>query len=564
VVFKHCAPCHRPGEVAPFPLLSYEDARKRARQIAEVTAARQMPPWMPVEGFGTFVGERRLSAHEIDLISRWAEAGAPEGDPAETPGPPEFVTGWQLGEPDLVAAMPEPFLLPAEGLDVYRNVVLAHSLDQPRFVRAIEFRPGDTSAVHHTFVLVDPGKTSRRLDEAAPGAGYPGMDPGGGAQSPGGHFISWQPGKIPNPGRDGFAWRLSPGMDIVAQLHLRPTGKPENVQVRVGFYFTDSPPTHTPYKIVLATKEIDIPAGSPETVIENRYILPVDAFVLGVVPHAHYLAKQLHGFATLPDGSTRWIIRIDDWDFDWQGDYQLANPLPLPKGSVITQRFTYDNSADNPQNPNSPPVRVTYGTQSTDEMAELWLQLLPARPGELPDLQRDYARWNLTLQRDALERAVAAGTATPRDHTTLAKVLITAGELDAALAHLDQAIAAAPAEPEPYFLLGVAATRRDDLAAARQAFEGAVQRDPAHAGALNGLGTIALRNGDLGAAASYYRRALASDPEQPIALANLGLVLLRQGNPSEAIPLLESALALDPDSPSARANLERARAAVGR
>ena len=168
MIFQNCATCHRPGEAGPFPLLSYEDVRKRSKQIAEVTSSRFMPPWLPVDGYGRFVGERRLKAEQIALLGRWHEQGAPEGDASRTPAVPAFTTGWQLGEPDLVVSMPEPFPVPAEGRDVYRNFVLPIPLDRARFVRGVEFRPGNTRVVHHAFVLIDDRGDSIALDEADP------------------------------------------------------------------------------------------------------------------------------------------------------------------------------------------------------------------------------------------------------------------------------------------------------------------------------------------------------------------------------------------------------------
>ena len=303
ILHENCAKCHRDGSSAPFNLLTYEDAKKRSRQIAEVTATRYMPPWLPEEGFGHFIGERRLSGEEIVLLERWHESGAPLGDAATVPAPPEFVDGWHLGEPDLVVELPTPYELAADGTDVYRNFVIPTGLSGARYVKGMEFRPGHPRAVHHAFVLMDVEKGSRELDAAHPDAqGFPGMNTGPTAQAPGGHFVSWQPGKLPSFVPEGMSWRLPAGADLVLQLHMQTLGKPVKVQPSVGLYFTDEPPQRIPYKIVLTTDKIDIPPGEADYTVGTKYQLPVDAEVLAVIPHAHYLGKRLHGYAVLPDG----------------------------------------------------------------------------------------------------------------------------------------------------------------------------------------------------------------------------------------------------------------------
>lgn len=563
ILFKNCAPCHRPGEAAPFPLLTYADAAKRARQIAEVTADRSMPPWLPVEGHGTFVGERRLSPAEITLLQRWHDQGAPEGDPARTPPVPAFTDGWQLGPPDLVATMPEPFSLPPDGRDVYRNFVVPLPPGPARFVRGVEFRPGNPRVVHHAFVLVDDQGDSTTLDDADPGPGYGGMNPGPGARSPGGHFVSWQPGKTASFVPPGMSWRLAPGSRLVIQMHMQTTGRPESVQASVGLYFTDEPPRAVPYKLVLASSRLDIPAGAAEYVVESTYRLPVPLRILGLIPHAHYLGKQLHGLAELPDGTTRWLLRIDNWDFNWQGDYRLADPLVLPAGTVLRQRFTYDNSTANPRNPHSPPRRVTFGPNTTDEMGELWIQVLPATRDDYQALNRDYGRLALTRRLADLTERVAA---TPDDaalRTECAKTLIAMGRAAEAAPHLTRAIELDDAgSAEAHYLLGMSAVQADRPADARPSFEAAIRRHPRHVAALNALGMLSLRANDLEQAVRYFRQAVDAHGENAAAQANLGLAYLRLGRPADALAPLETALALEPDNPKRRQMLDQARAAA--
>src|SRR5438093_34165 len=211
-----------------------------------------------------------------------------------------------------------------------------------------------------------------------------------------GQMLGWQPGKRPEASGDGLSWPLEKNTDLVLQLHLHSTGRPEQVQCAVGFYFTDQPPTKTPFRLYLAEWRIDIPSEAKDYAVENSYVLPVDVEVVRVSPHAHYLGKEMQGYAILPDGTRRWLLLIKQWDFNWQGDYRYTSPVFLPKGSKVVMHFTYDNSSENPRNPNQPPKRVRYGLQTTDEMAELCYQILTRDADDLATLRADYFK-KLTL-----------------------------------------------------------------------------------------------------------------------------------------------------------------------
>src|ERR1043166_3015318 len=322
ILFQHCAPCHRPGQAGPFSLLTYADAKKHAREMVEVTARRYMPPWPPEPGFGEFVGERRLSAGEMDSLRRWYDQGTPEGNSADGPAPPKFSDEWFLGKPDLIVTMPEAYELSADGKDIYRNFVVPIPISQRRFVQGMELRPGNARIVHHAFVLFDRTRTARKLDQADPGPGFSGMNIPGGLEGPEGFFLGWQPGKLPARSPEGLAWPLEPGTDLVLQMHLRPSGKIEPIRASLGFYFTDKAPTNMPSKISLGSYNIDIPAGATNYVVTDSYRLPVDVSVLAIAPHAHYLAREMQVYALLPDGGQKWLLLIRNWDFNWQGDYR--------------------------------------------------------------------------------------------------------------------------------------------------------------------------------------------------------------------------------------------------
>ncbi len=263
IVFEHCSPCHRPGQAAPFILLSYTDAKSRADEIADVTLTRQMPPWLPASGPPAFVGERRLRDDQIDAIQRWIKAGAVEGDPVHQPKPPVWADGWVLGKPDMVLEVRRPYSLPAGKEDVYRNLVLPLSTQATRFVRAVEFRPGD-APVHHAVIHLDRTSGSRRRDGADGQPGFDGMG-GPGTQDPDGHFVGWAPGRGPIVAPPAMPWRLESGTDVVVELHLLPGKTPIAVRPTVALFFTEQPAAAVPAMLKMGSQAIDIPAGHATT-----------------------------------------------------------------------------------------------------------------------------------------------------------------------------------------------------------------------------------------------------------------------------------------------------------
>ena len=363
LVADRCAMCHHTGGSAPFSLLSYADAKRHASQIAAVTASRFMPPWKAAPSNGPFVGQHPLSDDEIRRLQQWAADGAPEGDPRQVPPAPVFTEGWQLGTPDLVVTLPQPYTLGPDGTDVFRIFVLPIPTDRLRFVRGIEFRPGNAKVVHHANLRIDTTPASRTLDAQDPAPGYDGLIARS-AEYPDGHFLGWTPGQVSPLLPASLTWRLEPHTDLVAELHMQPTGRSETVAPSIGLYFSDLPPTRTPAMLRLGRQNIDIPAGDARYVITDAYTLPVDVDLLAIQPHAHYRAHDVRGFATLPDGSTRALIDIADWDFRWQHVYRFVTPPKLPKGTTVAMRYVYDNSEDDPRNPQRPPTRARWGQRS--------------------------------------------------------------------------------------------------------------------------------------------------------------------------------------------------------
>lgn len=564
LLYSECVTCHRPDGPAPFALLDYDDAASRAGDIARVTRERFMPPWLPEPGHGSFEGERRLSAGQIDLLQRWEAAGAPVGDTALAPEPPAFAGGWQLGEPDMVLEMPEPYVLEAGASEEFRNFALDVPVEGTRHVRAVELRPGNPRVVHHAVMMVDSTRSSRRLAAQDTAPGFDGMHARSAARSPGGFLLGWTPGRVPTENPEGLSWSLSPGTDFVLQLHLRPRDRADTIRARVGLHFADEPPERNPYVLRLGSRTLDIPPGERAYTVDDAYELPVDVRALGVYPHAHYLGDTIRVWAELPNGDRRSLLRIDAWNFNWQDAYRYREPVRLPAGSVLRARFTYDNSAENPQNPNEPPERVVYGPRSTDEMSELWLQVLPESDSALATLTRDFSRvqirsrirgWQHTLQIDSTDAFA---------NYNIGTVLQQQGDLEEAMRHYRRAVRSEPDYVQAHYNLALALESRGDLGAAERHYRRAAEIDPGHADARNNLGNLLRRRGDLAAALESYRAAVNADPDHPLARNNLANLLRRQGRLVEASGHYERAIELEPEYAEAHFNLGVTRMLQGR
>jgi tetratricopeptide (TPR) repeat protein len=546
ILFEHCAPCHRPGEVAPFPFLTYQDARKRASQMVEVISSGFMPPWLPEPGYGEFAGSRGLSVDEIGMIRQWVNEGGREGDPADLPPVPQWTEGWQLGEPDLIVRLPETYMLRAEPPDVFRNFVIPDLVTSDRWVRAIEFRPGNAALVHHAEFRVDRSESSRRLDAEDPEPGFDGMDAEG-ATMPDGHFLGWAPGASPPEVPEGMPWRLGADTDLVIQLHLLPSGKRDAVEPTIGLFFSDEPPERTPFVIRLGSRTMDIPAGEPDYRIADSYTLPVDVTLLAVFPHAHYLGKDMKGFAVLPDGSKRWLIRIKDWDFNWQDNFRLEEPLELPAGTRLVMQYSFDNSSDNVRNPHFPPQRVVFGPSTYDEMADLWVQVLPKRAGELNRLREDYDRRDLER---AIERYEVALERDPDDanaHNNLGHLYLNSGRLPDALRHFERAVRLQPEYAHARRNLAIALYRAGQFEPAVVLYKEALELEPDEPEAWFQLGHMHWERRLPTEAIEYYARAVELRPAYPEAHFFLGSALNRAGRPAEAIEHLREAVRLEPD-----------------
>jgi tetratricopeptide (TPR) repeat protein len=559
IVWARCASCHRPGEIGPFSLLTYDDVKRRAAQIDVVTRRRIMPPWKPEAGKGEFQNERVLTPHELQAIQQWIASGAPEGEPTELRPTPSMNDGWRLGTPDLVVRMPEVYTVPAEGTDVFRTFVIPIPVSRPHYVRAIEFRPDSARVIHHANLGIDRTRSSRLLDARDPEPGYVGgMVPS--ATYPEGQMLGWTPGQAPHAVPPGMTWRLDPGSDLVAQLHLQPIGKPEPLRVSVGLFFTEHAPTRAPVGLRLGSETIDIPPGAPEYIVSDRYELPVDVEVLAVQPHAHNLARRMTATATLPDGSTRWLISITDWDFRWQDVYRYADPIVLPKGTVVTMRFTYDNSSRNPRNPHSPPARVVWGQNTSDEMGDLWIQIVPRANADFVALNEDVQRKRRAEDLAAYTRLLDADPTDPLRHDAVAALYLEGGRLDEAIVHFQQSLELNPESAPTQYNLGYAFARRGRRDDAVKRFREALRLDPGYAQAHNNLAAMLQLAGQFDEALDHYRRALSLRPDNVEARGNLAQLLSRQGRSAEAAAEFEQMLAAKAEDPQALSGLAWIRA----
>jgi hypothetical protein len=496
LVYARCAPCHHAGGAAPFSLIGYDEVRARARQIARVTERRYMPPWKAVGHPVAYANDRGLTDEEIARLHRWAEAGAPRGD-GDVPPPPRFTAGWQLGTPDVTIELPAPYALAADGPDVYRNFVLPSGVTGARFVKAWELQPRSPT-VHHAILNLDRHGFARARDAADPGPGYAGMDPGE-VQAPDGFYLVWTPGQPPTPPADGMAWPLDAATDLVLQLHMQPSGKPEAVAPVIGLYFADGPPTRARFTLRIGDGPIEIAPGARFT-MRDRFVLPVDVELLALFPHAHYLAQKMRAWAVEPDGAVRSLLAIDDWDPRWQSDYVLLRPLPLGRGSRLEMEFIYDNSESNPRNPNRPPARVVTGERSVDEMGNITLQLgVPAARDKL-------------LLREAKYRAQTERGGNARSHYNLGNALGELGRPGEAAAEYRRALALDPALMPAQLNLGGALMAEGRLDEAIAQLERVIALAPGSAPAHSNLGDALAQKGQLDRAIARYREALALDP----------------------------------------------------
>ncbi len=525
LVLRSCASCHRAGQPGPFSLLEYGPSATHAEAIRRETQARHMPPWLVDPVCGEFRGRRPLTDQEINVLSQWADEGAPAGNPADAPPIPKQTDGWQGGKPDLVVRMARSFPVPAGSKDIYRNFTVPVPLDRPRYVRAVEFRPGNPRVVHHAFVYVDSSGQSRSFEGRDGESGYRFAMRPLNVKMPQGQFLTWQPGKQGASGDDQLPWLLSTNTDLVLALHLIGATNAQSVQCEVGLYFTDKPPRVTAFKLGLMSFAIDIPPHATDYLVEDTITVPADVEAWAVLPHAHRLATTLEGWATLPDGSKRWLMRIPRWNFNWQGDYKYVTPLFLPKGTVLTMRYRYDNPAVASPTDGSltPPTRVRYGPQTSDEMAELWLQLVLRDPKDLPLFEEEQRLHSIRLSETGARLRLASDPLDAQGNLDMGKVLLSRhGDVGQAERHFRSTVMTDPDNDQGHYYLGLVLRMGNHLEAARKEFEQTLRINPDDYKALGNLGLIAMDLGNQPEAIRHFQAALKVNPADEMAKEALG------------------------------------------
>ena len=519
-----------------------------------------MPPWKADGPLNLFADDRRLTDDQLALIQRWVDGGAVEGDPDPSLNPRLDRREWELGAPDLVVTTPASYVVPAEGTDLIRSFVVPVPSGPDRYVRGIEFHPEASGVIHHANIKIDVSRSSRRIDADDGEPGFEGSGPE--TRFPDGQFLGWTPGQRPHLSDDNI-WTLPSGADLVIELHLVSTGKPERIQPKVGLVFTGQPPKRTPYMLRLSNQRLDIPAGESRYVSTDSYQLPVDVELLAVQPHAHNLARTVTGIAHLPDGRVETLIQINDWDFRWQDVYRYTRPVRLPRGTRIEMQYTYDNTDRNPRNPHRPPRRVTFGQSTNDEMGDLWFQLLTAAPEERIKLAADFDPKMLADDTAGDESIVAKSPRDARVRQDLAYLYEAAGRVGDAIAQLETSIKLAPGSASGSYQLGTLLLKQRRLDEAIVWLDKAIVLEPGWAESYNNLGAAWFLSGDLAKASAAFDEAIRRDPGNAEAYFNRGHVLVSQRRPAEALVAFRASLRLKSNDPVTLTSAASASASIG-
>jgi mono/diheme cytochrome c family protein len=378
ILQARCQNCHRPGEAGPMPLLTYAQVRPWAKAIQQAVVQRKMPPWHADPGVGHFRNDPTMPDREIAVVRSWVESGSIEGNPKDAPPPRRFVEGWNIGKPDVVFEMPSEYEVPATGDVEYTFVILPTNLKEDRWVQASETRPGNRAVVHHAVAWVrTPG--SKWLREYPPGVPFVAKPrPGTRKRTSDGdrtlegsihdeRIANYAPGRTAWNFPPGHAMLLQAGSDIVLQLHYTPNGKPARDRSRIGFVFAKEPPVKRVFNFGLGNASFVIPPGASAHTVEGGESLLQEIQLMSFNPHMHLRGKSMEYRAVYPDGRSEILMRVSHYDFRWQHSYDLADAKRLPKGTRLEVTAVYDNSANNPFNPD-PKAEVRWGDQSWEEM----------------------------------------------------------------------------------------------------------------------------------------------------------------------------------------------------
>jgi hypothetical protein len=369
ILYKNCASCHRTGEIAPMSLLTYEQARPWAKSIREKVSLGQMPPWHAVQPRGTFSNDRRLTELEKNTLIRWTEAGAPQGDPKDLPPLPKFTEGWEIGTPDVVLGMTKPFKVTAGGTIAYQYFTIPTNFTEDKWVQAIEVRPGTRSVVHHVLVFV---REKAPLSDAVFMPVLPKMpapsDPNASqAQFPGRLIATTAPGTNAMTIEPGQAIRIPAGSQLLFQVHYTANGKEATDQSSVGMIFAREAPKQELHNSAFVNLLLRLPPGADNQAVDSAIEFTQDSHITALFPHTHLRGKSWEYRLIYPDGRSEVVLAVPKYDFNWQTYYVFSTPLTAPKGSRLEATAHYDNSVNNPSNPD-PKTEVHWGDQTWEEM----------------------------------------------------------------------------------------------------------------------------------------------------------------------------------------------------
>jgi hypothetical protein len=389
ILYKNCTSCHRPGEIAPMSLLTYEDARPYAKSIRDEISDGNMPPWQANAPHGTFLNERKLTDAEKETLIKWATNGAPKGDPKDLPAAPTYTEGWSQGKPDAIFQMEESYKLPADGVIQYEHFYLPTDFKEVKWVKSIEVRPGNPAVVHHVLVYYSAAPDLQRTpvlqpnpeQSRTPQARVPGVRLTAPRQGlpPRRIMATYAPGTNAQIAPDGTAFRLEPGGTIVLQMHYTTNGEAASDRTRVGLVFSKESHPREVRVSQFINGAFTLPAGAADVAVDSEVGILQDTTVWGLFPHTHLRGKRWLYVAELPDGTKKTILDVPKYDFNWQTYYMFKEPLQLPKGSKIKATAWYDNSAGNKSNPD-PKVDVKWGEQTWEEMQYTGILFSPVAP----------------------------------------------------------------------------------------------------------------------------------------------------------------------------------------
>jgi hypothetical protein len=360
ILQNRCQSCHRPGEAAPMPLLTYRDTRPWAKAIRAAVLTGKMPPWHPDPRFGRFSNDLSLASTEKETLVAWIDSGAPEGDPSQAPPPRTFPRGWQIPKPDLVIEMPVPFDVPPSGVIDYQYLSVPTHFTEDKWVEMAEVRPGDRSVVHHAIVVVDANDGSEQQ-----------------------YLAGYAPGMMPQVWKPGQARFIKAGSTLIFQMHYTSSGKRSRDRTRIGLVFARQPARETIVGMQVAAHTLAIPPGEANYRVGSSAAIRQTAYLVGMRAHMHFRGKSFVFRAVYPNGESETLLNLPHYDFEWQPYYYLEKPILLPRGTHIECTAVFDNSANNRFNPN-PEATVFWGPQTWDEMMIGWLDLavpVSSRPG---------------------------------------------------------------------------------------------------------------------------------------------------------------------------------------